>query len=1219
MKQTLKKGFTIATAVMTATWSIGIAAFAPLSAAAAPSAAASTGDLVKASLAAVYYIGDNGKRYVFPNQKTYNTWWDNFSSVMTITDSELASIAIGGNATYRPGARLVKITTDPKVYMVGAGAALHAIASEATAMELFGSDWNTKIDDVPDAFFTNYTVASGTVDVAAIGAGGLPTGTIGMYNGDYITTSSTGRHMVTGVNSNLIKALVMVDTSSERDSWFGATEGASQDMNDVATPDRSGVLEGGSGLPDDSVEGLSVEVTKKSTQLSMASGQSQNVGTAEVELCADGGSHTIESLHVSTGSGTVGPDTLLGWFQFGDYIYDENGNDDIVVEYTATDGEFTVPADSCVKGYYHVATNTTSGRQILDLKAVTTTGTSTAGVLDLNMRLVDRDAVAVASADLLDVTFSNITPAGGTTLQTDGTKQKVFGIQVNTSNHDMYVPNVVFRVTGSLETSNCELRVNGTAVSTNYKWINERFIVFEIPESARLFDEGSDTWELWCDIDGEAGQTVTPQLVWPAPYFWFYDAERTAVGSAVAGMNTGMEQVAPSITKMTNSVTSALNLAGASATIEIVNINNVTSSAGQLQDDEKTIGVTKSVDLVAKVKIRGDTATLNTLTLIMAGTDAATGLANCQIKIGQRTDKGEFSASAVNLGDFNLSNFGGQQAVANANVAFTATKKMAVGDWLFVVECDHTTALTNGNTLTVSLVAGAANLTFDVGTTANFPAALTAGTTLTSRNLGNLTTAADLTGRNLIQNGDNQVIGVFTITGFTHEGAKITSIGVTFAAGVSGTAGCTTVTLTNSSGDELATSQSLNAAGTLTFSVDVTVDKNVQYVVKVVCVQASSGVTPATVAGATTLATLSGNGVLSNQAFNATPGTAGASVTVATSGSLVANQATNQPARTIGPNKELKVLEYSVTASILEGQEISSLVFTFTDPAAAVASDLASIRVTADGFTVNGAASAAPVDVCTRVVTGLVLTCSFSSNEVQLAAGGTGTISLYTTGNSFGNIAVAGGAVTDILTATVAAAATDINFKGDESEAAIVPAAATFTGRAVLPQASEAYLVKKALPSTLQAGQTDMVLWVGDFVVSGSTFNLTDLVFTCTGTNSGTDTCVAGGLNDLEIDSTIVATTTTTDGAFDAASTGLALPAAGVSLTVGTHPFQIYSDQSVCSTGDTVQLNLTDIAWTTNDGTNTDTIAVGVAGQTYFQPFNSAASNILTGTSNLCG
>lgn len=128
----------------------------------APSALASIsfGDLIKASTPAVYYYGFDGKRYVFPNEKTYKTWYSDFSAVETITDDELAAIPIAGNVTYRPGMKMIKIQTDPKVYAVAKGGVLRWIKTEAMAIAIYGANWNKEIDDVPDAFFTNYTVGA---------------------------------------------------------------------------------------------------------------------------------------------------------------------------------------------------------------------------------------------------------------------------------------------------------------------------------------------------------------------------------------------------------------------------------------------------------------------------------------------------------------------------------------------------------------------------------------------------------------------------------------------------------------------------------------------------------------------------------------------------------------------------------------------------------------------------------------------------------------------------------------------------------------------------------------------------------------------------------------------------------------------------------------------------------------------------------------------------
>lgn len=120
-----------------------------------------SGDLVRGeSHNAVYYYGKDGFRYVFPNTKTYFTWYENFDDVKWISDEDLGKIQIGGNVTYKPGEKMVKITSDPKTYAVDEGGTLRWITTEEAAVELYGSDWNTKIDDVPDAFFSNYEMGS---------------------------------------------------------------------------------------------------------------------------------------------------------------------------------------------------------------------------------------------------------------------------------------------------------------------------------------------------------------------------------------------------------------------------------------------------------------------------------------------------------------------------------------------------------------------------------------------------------------------------------------------------------------------------------------------------------------------------------------------------------------------------------------------------------------------------------------------------------------------------------------------------------------------------------------------------------------------------------------------------------------------------------------------------------------------------------------------------
>src|SRR5574337_78783 len=80
----------------------------------------SDGDLIKIpddgnpntlSDTAVYYYALDGKRYVFPNEKVYYTWYPDFSKVKIIPIDQMSLIPIGGNITYKPGSKLVKFPT----------------------------------------------------------------------------------------------------------------------------------------------------------------------------------------------------------------------------------------------------------------------------------------------------------------------------------------------------------------------------------------------------------------------------------------------------------------------------------------------------------------------------------------------------------------------------------------------------------------------------------------------------------------------------------------------------------------------------------------------------------------------------------------------------------------------------------------------------------------------------------------------------------------------------------------------------------------------------------------------------------------------------------------------------------------------------------------------------------------------------------------------------
>ena len=114
------------------------------------------GSLIRGSQPAVYYITNDGKRLAFPNADTYFTWYPDFSTVKFVSDRTLASFPLAGNVTYRPGTRLLKLSSATTVYAVSHGGVLRPIMNQGAVRFEYGTNWTKLVDDLPDAFYTNY-------------------------------------------------------------------------------------------------------------------------------------------------------------------------------------------------------------------------------------------------------------------------------------------------------------------------------------------------------------------------------------------------------------------------------------------------------------------------------------------------------------------------------------------------------------------------------------------------------------------------------------------------------------------------------------------------------------------------------------------------------------------------------------------------------------------------------------------------------------------------------------------------------------------------------------------------------------------------------------------------------------------------------------------------------------------------------------------------------
>ena len=142
-----------------------------------------TFELVKSALSdTIYYVDGGFIRHPFPNKTTYESWYGNdFSKVVTLSDEFLSTIPLGGNITFRSGVFLLKVPSRPEVYAVEPGGVLRHITDAGIAEYIYGNEWEKRIRDLPEVFFSNYTIGEEIKDYNTI-----PDGTLYKMTGEQI-------------------------------------------------------------------------------------------------------------------------------------------------------------------------------------------------------------------------------------------------------------------------------------------------------------------------------------------------------------------------------------------------------------------------------------------------------------------------------------------------------------------------------------------------------------------------------------------------------------------------------------------------------------------------------------------------------------------------------------------------------------------------------------------------------------------------------------------------------------------------------------------------------------------------------------------------------------------------------------------------------------------------------------------------------------------------
>jgi hypothetical protein len=497
MNKSLKKVFSTFVSLTTIVWSVGLGTLAMPGVASA--ASISTGDLIKASGPAVYYYASDAKRYVFPNEKTYFAWYNDFSGVKTITDTELAAIAIGGNVTVRPGTKLVKITTDPKVYAVTKCGTLHWIESETVAKALYGDAWATRVIDVPDSFFVNYTVGS------SISTNVHPDGTLIAYTGDtanYVVWSGVKRKFMpdTAFAANGFNPLNVITTTLTYGNGSDVT-GREAELADTVCAGTAPV--GGNltvALASDTPAGMTVPKNSSSVPL------------VKVNLMAGSGDVLVTGLRFHrVGVGAVADFANV-------YLYDQDGvrlttgrsinSSTNIVEFNALN--MTVPAGGMRSVYVYgdfsspASTGGQHAFQILDAASVIVSSGTVAGSFPVRGNVFTVGTTAAARVDVA----KGSTPANPTI----GAKEaEISNFKITANTNDVSVSQVTLYQAGSITNSdltNFKLYQGTTMVASASAVSANGRIVLKFSPAYTIANGTTRVFSLKADVAGRAGRTI---------------------------------------------------------------------------------------------------------------------------------------------------------------------------------------------------------------------------------------------------------------------------------------------------------------------------------------------------------------------------------------------------------------------------------------------------------------------------------------------------------------------------------------------------------------------------------------------------------------------------------------------------------------------------------------------------------------------------------------
>ena len=497
-----KRAFAILLAITTVLWSVGMSMMAaPLT---ADAQSLSTGDIVTGeTLSTVYYYASDGQRYAFPNSDTYFSWHSDFSGVQEISDSELAAIPLGGNIVNRPGSHWIKIQSDPKTYAVTPQGQIRWIESESVAEGLQGSDWNQFIMDVPDVFFTDYTVGPSLTDASDAYNGALVDD-----GGDTYLIWDGEKRLVTsaGFSANRFQTRFVLDGSGI--DLAGMTSGSDITGEMPALTDDAQLGGGVTG-------GLEASLASDTPASATVPGGADSVAFTKVKLMASSGSADIDSLVMKLGG--VGDDSNID----DAYLYDGNMR--------LTDGR-SINSQTREVTFSALDLSLDAGEAAyLTVRADTTGGLSNGGDTANFGIMSESDITASASVSGNfpivgnTMTFSNqdagtimIDKTGSISDPTLGEKEAEIGkFTLETDDEDGHLHRITLNIDDAADHSNFKLH-HGSDMLAEGVSDGDDLVTFELTNPLFLEEGDTENFDVTADIGGDSGEDLSVAVEEPS-------------------------------------------------------------------------------------------------------------------------------------------------------------------------------------------------------------------------------------------------------------------------------------------------------------------------------------------------------------------------------------------------------------------------------------------------------------------------------------------------------------------------------------------------------------------------------------------------------------------------------------------------------------------------------------------------------------------------------